>query len=132
VFKSVARELPLIVSFAGEVLERDLSKELREAGVLAAADPALTMGALSFLNRRQRMQALPKLQERQPLPECPGPRNWAQIMRFCDDSGITPAKWVVLHPEAQAAHACAGMTYPLVVKVLPWTSDRSSRSALAA
>lgn len=130
VFKSVARELPLIVSFAGEVLDRDLSTELREAGILASADPALSMSALAFLYSRHRMQALPELQMRQPPARRAAPRDWAQIMKLCDDSGITPAKWVVLHPGDQALQACAGMKYPLVVKVLPSESEHKTELGL--
>lgn len=119
VFKSVARDLPMIASFAGELVAQDTATTLREAGVMCCADPAATMRALSLLYERQRMQQLPKAVERQPLPARAAPRDWAETMGFCEGSGITPAKWVVLGRDDRAAAACAGMRYPLVVKVLP-------------
>ena len=119
VFKSVARDLPMIASFAGELVAQDMATTLREAGVMCCADPAATMSALSLLYERQRMQQLPKAVERQPLPARAAPRDWAETMRFCEDSGITPARWVVLGRDDRAAAACAGMRYPLVVKVFP-------------
>ena len=130
VFKSVARDLPVIVSFIGEVMEPDITKTLREAGVVLCGDPAATMSALSFLYQRRQMQALPKAAERPPLPARAAPRDWAGAMRYCEDSGITPAKWVVLGPNELAAKACAGMTYPLVVKVLPSEADHKTELGL--
>jgi len=51
-------------------------------------------------------------------------------MRFCEDSGITPARWVVLGPEDRAGTACIGMTYPLVVKVLPSEAEHKTELGL--
>ena len=67
VFKSVARDLPVIASFVGTTVERQTSQALREAGVLLCGDPAATMNALSLLYTRRRMSALPKAQEREAL-----------------------------------------------------------------
>jgi succinyl-CoA synthetase alpha subunit len=119
VFKLVARDLPMIASFAGELVAQDMATTLREAGVMCCADPSATMSALSLLYERQRMQQLPKAVEHQPLPALDAPRDWAETMRFCEGSGITPAQWVVLGRNDCAAKSCAGMRYPLVVKVLP-------------
>ena len=130
VFKSVARDLPVIGSFVGTTVERETSQALREAGVLLCADPAATMSALSLLYTRRRMSALPKAQEREPLPARAAPRDWAEIMSFCEESGVTPAKWLVLGPEDRAATACAGMKYPLVVKVLPSESEHKTELGL--
>ncbi len=49
---------------------------------------------------------------------------------FCEESGVTPAKWVVLGPDDRAAKACAGMTYPLVVKVLPSEAEHKTELGL--
>ena len=51
-------------------------------------------------------------------------------MRFCEESGVTPARWVVLGPDDQAAKACAGMTYPLVVKALPSEAEHKTELGL--
>ena len=88
------------------------------------------MSALSLLYTRRRMSALPKAQEREPLPARAAPRDWVQIMRFCEESGVTPAKWLVLGPEDRAAKACTGMKYPLVVKVLPSESEHKTELGL--
>lgn len=130
VFKSVARDLPMIASFAGELVARETAAALREAGVMCCADPAATMSALSLLYQRQRMQQLPKSAGHQPLPVRAAPGDWAETMRFCEDSDITPAKWVVLGPGDAAATACAGMTYPLAVKVLPDVAAHKSELGL--
>ena len=130
VFKSVARELPVIVSFVADTMERDTRQALRKSGVLLSADPAIAMRALSLLYKRRHMFALPRAQEREPLSARAAPRDWAETMRFCEESGITPAKWVVLGPEGRAAKACAGMTYPLVVKVLPTESEHKTELGL--
>ncbi|MCC6531137.1 MAG: acetate--CoA ligase family protein [Burkholderiales bacterium] len=130
VFKSVAGELPVIVSFVGEVMALETRQALREAGVMLSAEPALTMSALSLLYERERMQRLPAALERPALPARTAPRDWSQTMRFCEEAGLTPAKWAVLGAEDRAASACAGMAYPLAVKVLPSASEHKTELGL--
>lgn len=130
VFKAMATQVPVVVSFIGENMERDTRQAFREAGVLLSSDPVLSMGALSLLYKRQRSHFLPKLPQRQPLPTRAAPRDWAETMTFCEESGITPAKWVVLGPEVRAAKACAHLKYPLVVKVLPSESEHKTELGL--
>ncbi len=130
VFQATARDLPMIASFAGEVMTSETTNALREAGVMCCADPAATMRALSLLYTRQRMQALPKLPERPLLPLRAAPRDWAETMQFAETSGLTPVKWIVLRPGDHAATACAGMVYPLVVKVLPDVAAHKSELGL--
>ena len=130
VFKSVARELPVILSLVADTVERDTQQTLRDAGVLLCTDPAISMSALSLLYKRRRMSALRVAQDREALPARAAPRDWAQTMRFCEDSGIMPARWVVLGPEDRAAKTCAGMKYPLVVKVLPSESEHKTELGL--
>jgi len=130
VFKSVAGELPVIASFVGHTIDRDTSRAFREAGVLLCPDPASAMSALSLLYKRRRMSVLPSRPEREPLSARAAPRDWAETMKFCEESGITPAKWIVLGPEDCAAQACAGMSYPLVVKVLPSESEHKTELGL--
>ena len=43
---------------------------------------------------------------------------------------MTPAKWAVLGPEDRASDACAGMAYPLVVKVLPSECEHKTELGL--
>ena len=130
VFKTLARQVPVVISFIGETMEREVRKECREAGVLLSPDPSVTMSALSLLYRRQRALALPALPQRQPLPTRPAPRDWAQTMQFLGDSGATPARWLVLGPQDKAASACAQLNYPLVVKVLPSDSEHKTELGL--
>ena len=128
VFKKVGQSMPVVVSFIGELPDHETRRSFREAGVLLVADPSHAMKALSLLYKRQRMLSLPKVQARTPLAGRAAPQDWAETMRVCAESGMTPAKWVVLGPEDRASDACAGMAYPLVVKVLP--SDCAHKTEL--
>lgn len=130
VFKDVARRVPVILSFVGETMERETQREFREAGVLLASDPEVTMQALSLIYARARMRTLPKVVMRKPVPPAAAPRTWEEMMRFCEVCGITPAKWIVLRPDDRATLACAGMKYPLVVKVLPSESEHKTELGL--
>src|SRR5205085_1895496 len=58
------------------------------------------------------------------------PKDWAQTMQFCDDAGITPARWIVMGPQERAETACAQLKYPLVVKVLPSDSEHKTELGL--
>jgi acyl-CoA synthetase (NDP forming) len=129
-FKSLARNVPVVVSFVGDNLDRDARREFLHANVLLAFEPALAMRALALLYRRQRFQALPKLRRPVPLPIRAAPRDWTQTMQFCEEAGITPAKWVVLRQDDRALEACANMNYPLVVKVLPSESEHKTELGL--
>jgi len=130
VFRSVGRDLPVILGFIGETMERETRQAFRDAGVLMSADPTVAVGALSLLYQRRRMQSLPPAPVREPLPPRAAPRSWDDLMRFCADSGIAPAPWVVLGPGDRAAQACAGLRYPLVVKVLPADAEHKSELGL--
>jgi hypothetical protein len=129
-FKSLARDLPVIVSFVGETMEADTRRSFREAGVLLAPDPSVTMQALGLLYERHRARSLPRLRPREAMPTRPAPRTWAEIMRFCEDGGIAPAPWVVLQPGQSAGQGCAALKYPLVVKVLPSDSEHKTELGL--
>lgn len=130
VFKGLAGALPVIVSFIGETMDRETREDFRRAGVLLSPDPSVTMKALSLLYRRQRALTLPPLAQRPPLPTCTAPSDWAETMQFCEESGITPARWLLLGPEDRAAQACAHLDYPLVVKVLPTESEHKTELGL--
>ena len=130
VFKSVARDLPVVASLIGEVMERDTTKALREAGILLSTDPAAAMSALSLLYKRRRMQRLPAAPQRPALLSSAAPRDWAETMGFCEACGISSAHWALLSPTDKAAQACARLTYPLVVKVLPGDAAHKSELGL--
>ena len=131
VFKAMGRqEVPVVISFIGETMESEVRKEYREAGVLLSPDPVATMRALSLIYRRQRARSLPKLAQRPPLPTRAAPQEWGEMMRFLEDSRVTPAKWVVLAPQDKAEKACASFAYPLVVKVLPTESEHKTELGL--
>ncbi len=129
-FKLLARRLPVIVSFVGENMEPETRREYREAGVLLSEDPSVTMQALSLVYRRRRFLALPALPSRPAEPARTVPRDWASTMRFCEDAGVTPAPWRVLGPKDAAATTCAGLRYPLVVKVLPGDAEHKTELGL--
>ncbi|RQR21624.1 hypothetical protein DIE23_38045 [Burkholderia sp. Bp9143] len=130
VFKTIGRSLPVVVSFIGELPDQETRQAFRDAGVMLVADPSHAMKALSLLYRRRRMLSLPKAEVRTALATREAPQDWSATMRFCAESGITPAKWVVLGPEDRASDACAGMTYPLVVKVLPSECEHKTELGL--
>jgi acyl-CoA synthetase (NDP forming) len=56
--------------------------------------------------------------------------TWADIMAYCAESLIEPARWTVLGVRDTAADACAGMRYPLVVKVLPGDAEHKTELGL--
>lgn len=130
IFKSFGRELPVIISFVGEVMGPEVRHAFREAGVLLSSDPANTMSALSVLYKRHRMRKSPDVPRRNQLPVRHPPQDWGELMAICADSGITPAKWVVLRPGDRAEEACADFSYPLVVKVLPSESEHKTEQGL--
>ncbi|HSI47073.1 MAG TPA: acetate--CoA ligase family protein [Ideonella sp.] len=130
VFKALGSQLPVIVSFVGETMAPEARRAFREAGVLLAADPSTTMQALSWLYRRMRYRALPAVRERVALVPRAAPSDWDRTMRFCEDGGITPARWTVLGAGDRAAQACADMALPLVVKVLPSEAEHKTELGL--
>jgi acetate---CoA ligase (ADP-forming) len=130
VFKSLAREVPVCLSIMGEEIEPQLLQEFREAGVLMRGDPYAAMHAMSLLYRRREALRLSLPRARQALPQRPAPLAWADMMQFCEDSGVTPAKWVVLGPGQRAGKACAHLSYPLVVKALPSEAEHKTEMGL--
>jgi len=129
-YKEIAREVPLVVSFVADMVPAATRKEYRDAGVLLSSGPSETMSALALLYKLRTYQALPALRTDGPLPRRSLPHDWAQIMRHCSDAGATPAPWVVLSPSQQAASACSGLKYPVVVKVLPADADHKTELGL--
>ena len=130
VFKTLAREVPVLLSIMGEPVDPALRSELRDAGVLIVGDPLAAMQALSFLYRRRDALRLPAVPRPEPLPARAAPVAWADMMQFCVDAGVTPAPWVVLGPQQRATEACAHLSYPLVVKALPSEAEHKTEMGL--
>jgi len=130
VFKALAREVPVFLGVMGEDVEPEIRKDFRDAGVLLCGDPSTAMKALSLLYRRREAKGLPPLPQGRPLPARAVPVAWADMMQFCEDSGVTPAKWLVLGPQERAGKACAHLSYPLVVKVLPSDAEHKTEMGL--
>lgn len=129
--KALAQQVPVVVSFIGEVMEPQLRRDFGEAGIVLSAGPGHTMKALSMIYRRQRAQVLggPRARTAGSTPLA-APRDWGQAMAVCEQAGIAPAPWVILRPGERAEQACQGLSYPLVVKVLPSESDHKSELGL--
>jgi acetate---CoA ligase (ADP-forming) len=129
-FKTLARETPVIVSFVGETMEADVQRAFRESGVLLASDPSVTVQALSLLYARRRMLAMPPALQRKRLTLRKPPHAWNEVMKYCEEGGVTPAKWVILRATDRAAQACAALNYPVVVKVLPSEAEHKTELGL--
>jgi len=129
-FKTLAKEMPVVAAFVGDQLDRDTRMDFLRAGVLLLPEPSLAMSAMALLYRRQRFQALSPLTQGNELAPLAAPTDWVQTMRWCEQAGITPAQWVVLGPQDRAATACARLTYPLVVKVLPADAEHKTELGL--
>lgn len=129
-YKQVAHDLPVIVSFVGDMMTPETRKEFRDAGVLLSPEPSTTMNALSLLYKLRNYQSLPAVIKRAPLAYRPAPHDWSEVMAFCSDAGATVAKWVILGPSDRAATACSELNYPLVVKVLPSEAEHKSELGL--
>jgi len=129
-YKEIARDVPLIVSFIGDVLPVEIRKEYRDAGVLLSPEPSETMHALALLYQLRRYQSLPASPARKPLASRAAPRDWAQIMAYCSDAGATPAKWVILSSADRAAIMCSDLRYPVAVKVLPADAEHKTELGL--
>jgi len=131
-FRKAARQggFPMILSLVAEMSDRETRDRFREAGVLLVDDTADAMRALSWLYRRARYQALPKVAARAPLPRHVAPRDWPEIMAFCEEGHISPARWITMPADTHAVVACAGLKYPLVVKVLPEDCEHKTELGL--
>jgi acyl-CoA synthetase (NDP forming) len=130
VYKELARELPVVVSFVGDEIDAETRREFRNAGVLLSPEPSATMNALSLLYdirnyQKNAIVASPTILERRPAPT-----DWDGMMAICRDAGATPAEWVVLGHQDRAVTACSRLNYPVVVKVLPSDAEHKSELGL--
>lgn len=131
VYKQVAAGgLPVIVSFVGDVLPAETREEFRNAGVLLSPEPSATMNALSMLYRLRAGDAITASAPRAAPARRTPPQGWPAMMEFCESAGATPAAWRILAPADRAEAACAGLRFPLVVKVLPDDAEHKSELGL--
>jgi acyl-CoA synthetase (NDP forming) len=132
VYRSAARQggYPMVISCVGEAIDAQTRQLFRDSGVYISSDTMTSMQALSWLYRRHEILRRTTAPVKTSLPTRAPPRTWAETMEFCSTSGIQPAKWTVLGPSDRAAIACSGMTYPLVVKVLPSEADHKTELGL--
>ncbi len=132
VFKTFAREsgLPMVITFAAEKLDAATKAGFREAGIILSEDPADTMRALDWLYRRRDARDLPTPPERGELAERTMSDDWHALMAVLEETGVTPAPWLVLEAGQSAAEACAGLNYPLVVKALPSEAEHKTELGL--
>jgi acetate---CoA ligase (ADP-forming) len=132
VLKATARSsgFPIIMSLIAETVDQDTRHAFRESGIYISSDPSIAMRALSWLYRRRNAHDASSDTSRQPLAVRNAPNSWDEVTRYCIDSDIAPAPWVVLSPDDRAATACAHMSYPLVVKVLPSEADHKTELGL--
>jgi acetate---CoA ligase (ADP-forming) len=131
-FKAAAQKggFPMVISFVAEMAEGEARNEFRDAGILLTDDTSTAMRALSWLYRRKAFQRRPKSPRRAEPLTLAAPQGWAETMAFCEECGITPAKWVAMGPQQPPATACAGLKFPLVVKVLPSETDHKTELGL--
>jgi len=131
-FMSAARDggIPMVVSFVAEMPDAVTRQQFREAGVILSEDTATTMRALAWLYRRWESLRLPRSPTVGVLANRNAPREWAEVMAYLASAGIQPARWIILGPNDKAATACAGMRFPLVVKVLPSETDHKTELGL--
>jgi len=129
VYKEVARDMPVIVSFVGDTLPDETRKEYRQAGVLLSPEPSESMNAVALLYKLGKYQ--PDTTPPRTVPASrPAPQGWEETMTFCQDAAATPVNWLVLKPTDRAESACAKLKYPLVVKVLPSDAEHKSELGL--
>jgi acyl-CoA synthetase (NDP forming) len=131
-FKEAARSngVPLIITFAAEVVDTAIKQEFLAAGIILSPDPSFTMKALRWLYDRRRyakVEAAPQLagtERRKP------PFSWEETMAFLADSGVPAARWRILGPTDSASRACKDLDWPLVVKVLPSEAEHKTELGL--
>jgi acyl-CoA synthetase (NDP forming) len=129
IYKEVAKDLPVIVSFVGDVQPEAIRKEYREAGVLLSPEPSDSMDAVALLYKIGKYKPDTSPPRALPLKRS-APQSWGETMAFCSDAGASSVNWLVLKPTDQADVACANLKYPLVVKVLPSDAEHKSELGL--
>jgi acyl-CoA synthetase (NDP forming) len=132
VFKSaaVSSGLPFVASLAMERVPVDVKRDLLHSGVLVSDDPQNAMRALKWLYDRQRFTFYPEVATAEIRRELAPPTTWADTMSFLTQCGVPAAEWRILEAGKSAADVCAGLAFPLVVKVLPSEAEHKTELGL--
>lgn len=131
-FKAAARDtgLPIILTLAVDTVDPVTREDFMRAGILISDDPSNTMRALRWLYDREAGQTIDIAPPTSPSPGRAAPRGWDEMMGFLDACGAPSAPWRLLHPGERAADVCAGLEWPLVVKVLPDAAEHKTELGL--
>lgn len=131
-FKAAARDsgLPIILTLAADRVDSASKEQFMEAGILISDDPSNTMRALKWLYDRQRFHDIALASRADDCEIVSPPKSWDEMMAFLDRCGAVPAPWRLLKAGERAAEACAGLNYPLVVKVLPDAAEHKTELGL--
>ncbi|MGR3375478.1 acetate--CoA ligase family protein [Salipiger abyssi] len=131
-FKTAARTsgLPIVITFAAEKVDTATKEEFMQAGILLSDDPAKTMQALKWLYDRKRFTGIEIAPREKSQPDLTPPQSWEEMMDFLEGAHVTPAPWRIIQANESAAEACAGLSYPLVVKVLPDAAEHKTELGL--
>lgn len=130
-FKQAARDsgLPIVITFAMEKVSPEIRAEFAAAGILISDDPSNTMRALRWLYDRRRYAGI---EVAAPVSGAAlaVPQSWAEMMEYLEAAGVTPANWALVQPGQAAVEACAGLSWPVVVKVLPDAAEHKTELGL--
>lgn len=131
-FKTAAIEsgLPIIVTFAAASPDAGMRQEFMKAGILLSDDPFNSMRALRWVYDRKRFEAIRLADADLSQQTAKVPKTWQDMMSFLEQSAVTPAKWRILSASGKARDVCAGMSWPLVVKVLPDAAEHKTELGL--
>ncbi|MEO3480390.1 acetate--CoA ligase family protein [Phaeobacter sp. CAU 1743] len=131
-FKAAARDtgLPILISFAAETVDAAIKEDFHDAGIYISNDPGFTMRALRWIYDRQRYTAIVTADDSGVPAEQTVPETWEETMTYLDGCGVPAAKWTILNADDNAATACAGLQYPLVVKALPSEAEHKTELGL--
>lgn len=131
-FTAVARDkqLPVIMSFAGEEPASTLRDEYRRNGVLFCADPMVSIRSLKWLYQRRRFAARAPAERRRPTAHRDAPGGWPEMMSLLAGCNIRTPGWHILQPRESAGEACRHLAYPVAVKALPGDALHKSELGL--
>lgn len=112
------RNLPVIMSYAGEQPDPDQRDAFRAAGVIFTDDPQATMRVLGWMYQHERYRARAETVRRPPENRRAPPTGWGETMALLAECGIGAPRWQVLGPD-DAASDRDGLAFPVAVKALP-------------
>lgn len=135
-FKVLAQEkrVPVVLTFLGDRLAPEVRRGFLGAGILAARDAA---EAARYLNWLYKGRAIVARAAGSPAGTAAGgtgrrtlPQTWEDTAAFLRDAGIGMPGWRILKAGDDAAFACTGLRFPVVVKALPADADHKTEMGL--